>query len=470
MAYLTLTLGLALPCLLGIALLLALGWPAPRDEARGTAALRLGYGVLVGWLLLTLWMRAVSAVGAPFGWASIGAPLIVVTAALLAFAARAGRLRISDARTILIGLLHPAMGGWRRVMWTAIIAWLAWRFALLAAEIAWRPLYPWDAWTQWATKARVWYELGHIVPFVRADEWLAGVPGYYDVAPQYPATVPLLQVWTSISLGRWDDAAMNWPWLFILIALVFIVYGSLRDADITPLGVLVGSYLVASLPLIDTHVALAGYADLPMAAAYTGAALALHRWTRSRDSRDAGMALFLAFCCVLIKTPGIAWALTLLFGAWVALFPRRGMRTVLIAFAITALVLLALALNETVILGYRLNVDFEPQWRSLAEAYLLFGNWNLMWYAVIALALLGWRRLKEPRLAPLAVVIGAGLAFLFVVFGFTNAAAWVADQTTVNRATLHLAPLLVVFSVLVWHEVVGAAAPKAAQVPSRIPA
>src|SRR5512132_2580983 len=123
MAYLTLTIGLALPWLLGFALLLALDWPTPRDEARGTAALRTGYGLLVGLLLLTLWMRAVSAVGVPFGWASIGAPLMVITAALLASAARAGRLRLSDARAALIALLRPGIGGWRQVMWTAIIAW-----------------------------------------------------------------------------------------------------------------------------------------------------------------------------------------------------------------------------------------------------------------------------------------------------------------------------------------------------------
>ena len=35
--------------------------------------------------------------------------------------------------------------------------------------------------------------------------------------------------------------------------------------------------------------------------------------------------------------------------------------------------------------------------------------------------------------------------FLFVGFAFTNAGAWVEDQSTVNRATLHLAPLIVVW-------------------------
>jgi hypothetical protein len=50
----------------------------------------------------------------------------------------------------------------------------------------------------------------------------------------------------------------------------------------------------------------------------------------------------------------------------------------------------------------------------------------------------------------MTAIVGAGLAFLFFVFGFTNARAWVADQTTINRATLHLAPLIGLWAVLVF--------------------
>ena len=64
------------------------------------------------------------------------------------------------------------------------------------------------------------------------------------------------------------------------------------------------------------------------------------------------------------------------------------------------------------ILGYRLHLDFEPPWRALAEAYFLFNNWHLLWYAVVALAVIGARRLVRPPLAPLAAVVGTGLVFL----------------------------------------------------------
>jgi len=59
--------------------------------------------------------------------------------------------------------------------------------------------------------------------------------------------------------------------------------------------------------------------------------------------------------------------------------------------------------------------------------------------------------LREPTLLPLTVVTAAGLSFLFFVFAFTDAAVWMADLTTANRATLHIVPLLVYLGVLTWH-------------------
>ena len=125
--------------------------------------------------------------------------------ALFALAARRGRISLPAIRSALSALVAPPLVQWQRVLWIALIGWLLVHFALMGAEVSWRPLYPWDAWVQWATKARVWYELGHLAPFVRTDEWLAGASGaFFDASPNYPATLPLLQVWTCVAIGRWD--------------------------------------------------------------------------------------------------------------------------------------------------------------------------------------------------------------------------------------------------------------------------
>ena len=66
------------------------------------------------------------------------------------------------------------------------------------------------------------------------------------------------------------------------------------------------------------------------------------------------------------------------------------------------------------------------------------------------MALLGWRHLLTRDLAPFTITVAGGLAFLALGFGFTNAGAWVEDQSTVNRATLHLAPLIALWMIMTF--------------------
>src|SRR5207249_713728 len=238
-----------------------------------------GNGFFVGIIVLTLWMRGISALGWSLSWLSIGLPLGMLAAILLSIGLRSSVSKSVALRGGWTWLTGASLTRWQQIAWLSLLALLVSRFMLLGSEILWRPLYPWDAWTQWATKARVWYEFRHIVPFVQWPEWIATTGTFIDAAPHYPATMPLLQVWSCIAFGGWDDSAMNWPWLMILIALVCVIYGALRGAGVARVGALVGAYLVASLPLLDVHVALAGYADLAMGAFYTVAAHAFYRWS-----------------------------------------------------------------------------------------------------------------------------------------------------------------------------------------------
>ncbi len=452
MGIIGLVLGLLLMWAMGMAFVIALPRRAPLLATSGGVAWTVGSGAFAGAFLATLWMRALSLAGISFGIVAVFVPLLLFGAALAWLGLRREltglRGALGDAADMLRG---RHLLGLTRVLWLALLAWLVLRFLLLFAEVAWKPLYPWDAWTQWGTKARVWYELGRLVPFEAAEVWLASDgASYFDAAPHYPGTVPLLQVIASVALGRWDDALMNVPFWMLAVALACAVFGALRAMHFGPSGALIGAWLVASLPLTNVHVALAGYADLPLAAFLTVAVLAVLRWLDDRETGDAVLAVLLLAACPLIKVPGRIWVLTLVPGLLVAFLPRHGKKLVAAGFAAVLFALLVLAQTNPVILNYRLHLDFAPEWGALADSYFLLGNWHLLWYGAIAAALLGWRQLMSPRLAPFTMVIAAGGIFLFVVFAFTNARAWVADQTTVNRATLHLAPLVTVWMLAVF--------------------
>ncbi|HEV8502731.1 MAG TPA: hypothetical protein VGR63_14230 [Casimicrobiaceae bacterium] len=422
-------------------------WRAP-----GEAAWTKGVGFLIGAFVLTMWMRGLSAMGVAFGRTSVLLPIVALAVAALYVAQRRGALRWPAMRTALVDAVRlRELAGWRRAAFAAIVAWLALRYVLLFVDVALQPLYPWDAWIQWATKARVWFELRRIVPFVPVDQWLAAGGAYYtDAAPGYPATVPLWQVFSALVLGRFDDALMNIPWWMLSLAFTIALYGALRRLAFEPLAALCGTLIVSTIPIVNVHVALAGYADLPMAAFFTLAALALLHALDARDRGDALVALLLGLACPTIKQPGIVWLATLAVPLAVVLLPRVGIKLVLAGFGVVLCALLVLAQTSALVMGYHLHLDFAPPWNGLFESLFMLGTWNILWYGIFAAAVIGARDCLAPRIAPLTMLVATGVLFLFFVFAFTNARAWVESQTTVNRALLHLAPLLAVWAMVVF--------------------
>src|SRR5204862_6291983 len=160
---------------------------------------------------------------------------------------------------------------------------------------------------------------------------------WFYASPNYPATVPLWQLWSSVALSRWDDSLMNLPWWLVDVAFAIAVYGALRESGVATVGATIGAWLASSLPLANVHVALGGYADLPMAAYYALAALAAWHWSRERTLASALLALLFAVACMTIKTPGLVWAMTLLPGIVIALMPQRGPRVVAVGLAVALL-------------------------------------------------------------------------------------------------------------------------------------
>jgi hypothetical protein len=427
-------------------------------RADGEFAWTLGAGWLVGAFVLTLVMRGASLASIPFGRVAIGLPLLLVVLAGTGLALSSGRqAALAHWRGAGDRVVRTAIGSGlpplQRALWLALLAWIAIRFGLLLVEATTRPLYPWDAWMQWATKARVWFELKAIVPFAPFELWLpANGAVYYDAAPHYPATVPLWQAWSALLIGRWDDAHTNLAWWCTAVSICLVVYGFLRGAGGSRWLAIVGAWLAGSLPIANVHVALAGYADLPMAAYVTLATLAGWRWARLRHAEDLLLLLLCLVALPTIKNPGKAWLVLLLPGIAVAAWPRWGLRAAGVIVGAGALALLVLAQTSPAILGYRIQYAGSFPWQGLLDAYFLYANWHLLWFAAIAVALVGARSMLCADAAPLTVTLGLGLLFLLFGFSFTNASTWVDDQSTVNRATLHLAPLVVVWMLLVYRD------------------
>lgn len=403
---------------------------------------QLGYGYIIGLIAVTLLMRIMSFFEIRFGFFAISMPVL----ALIAIGWWLGR-KAPSCR-----LRFPDLSPGPRLIFRLLMLLIVFRLLTLGLELTWRPLYPWDAWAQWATKARVWFEFGRIVPFVAPQEWLSATRLVYtDSAAHYPATVPLIQVWMSYALGRWDDALMNLPWAVFSVALGLAFYGQARAFSIHPLFALVFTYLLLSLPLLNVHVALAGYADLLMAVVYGLAVMAFAQWIVTRSVAQGVLAVSLALSCPLIKNPGLVWMLTFVPALIVVFLPRWGL-WVAAALAVSAgVTLFVLAQTDPVILGYELHAAYSPVWQPLLQNYFILDNWHLLAYVFIAVVIVSLRLLFPANLQAMTVLLLTGFAFLGVVFFFTMAEAWVSDFTTVNRATLHIVPALVFYLLLLSH-------------------
>ena len=451
MEALRVALALILPWAAGAALVLAL----TRQRDRAGLAVALGYGFFAGMLITALGMLALDTAGVALEFGN-------------AVWVPAGMLAASAIAVLASGQRPPAAGPGpdltraQRAVFYALLGWIALRAAGLGVEVALNPLYAWDAWAQWVHKARVWFEHRALVPFVSADDWprLAGSGAHTVQTWHYPPGVPLVQLWMALALGRWDESVINLPWLAAYVALGLAVYGQLRAWGASALAALVLAYLVLSLPLLNTHVAWAGIADLWVAALYGLAAMAALRWARDRDWAQGVLAAAAAGGLVLMKLPGLVWALTLLPALAVALAPRSWLALGTVAAGVVAVAILALValfpeLSPLERLGERLSATVtEPRWDVLgAFGENLYGmaSWHLLWYAlpvVMVLALPGLWRSRVHLAATLLLVEAA--VFLIGVYVFTERAQWALDHTQLGRAIMHVSVFTVFYLGMLW--------------------
>ncbi len=437
----------------------------------GVWPLALGYGGLLGLLAATLLLRAQSALGLPLDWVG---PTLVLGLLALAGGWLTWRRTALDSPSTVQEIAPKADARWRQALFVLLLAWLGVRFINLALELGWRPLYPWDAWTTWAVRPRVWSELGQLMPFVDPQRWLADATGsvYTIEAWTYPRTVPLLALWPTLAHGGWNETAANLPWLGCALGLGLGFYGQARLWGASALTALVFTWLLLSLPLLNTHVALAGYADLWLAAVFGLATIAFFQWARHGDRRQGLLAVLLALACPLVKLEGAVWLLLFIPAGLAARL--GGWRLLAVAVTVAALGLgwwLAggiafdlpglgqLVLKPDLIhvpyLG-RFNLGYRGGWDPVVKNFLVLANWHLLGYLVLiaagVAAMTVVRGQAERWLWAELTFVAASLAALFVLFFLTDAQRWAEQYTSINRVVLDFVPAFLFWILTVFEQ------------------
>jgi len=420
-------------------------------------SLAVGYGLLAGLVGIPVIIRLLDSAGLSLSFGVTGSVVGGITLALLVARFRSGGSLLNRAP---VPAAPTSLARADKLLMVVFLGLIALRIATLGIELAWRPLFPFDATMHWATKSRVWFEHFELTPFVENSTWLElrGQGVYTDHHPGYPITIPLLQFWISSAIGRWDESLINLPWLFCIIALGAAFYGQAREAGAGAPTSLCFTYLLLSLPLLDSHVALAGYADLFLGACYCLAVMAFYNWSVTRRPWQAILTVFFALSCPLIKNEGFFWLLTFFPALLVVLLPGRkalGLLLFLVLASITALVEFP---RDMVVAGHsleELNLHFRPDaLRGVFDSLYVHDSWHLFAWLLTGLIVLAlW--LKPAALndcAGVAVALGAAASLFLVLFLFTGYSVGAVRFTAVGRISLHLVPALMFFCLLLFHK------------------
>lgn len=441
---------------------------ASPPRVSGRIFVALGYGAVLGMLLAAACTALSARADTANAWTHSGWWLAAVGVA----AALVALLRQRGARGRATSYLGKNVDIWKAALIALALASLVWRGGLIGSEVLLRPTYPWDAWDAWAVKSKTWFLLGHYAPFMPVDQWLraAGTEAFSGPGWAYPATLAWLQVWFASAAGSWVEPLVNLPWLVLWIGMLLGHYGQWRALGLCRTRAAIALYILGSLPLLSTHVALAGYADLWVAALFGFALLAWLRWQERRERDQLVLAVACATVLPLIKLEGMVWCLSLLamfvFGA---LRPRWRWRVAIAGVALLALFVLVgksqvlfAAIGwvrsgshvvEIPVIGNLTTSWHGEAAAGIARSLFVQANWHLLWWFVPPIVVWRWRVLRtEDALGLCGMLLLACFGLLVFLFVFTDAAHWAESYTAVNRLVMQITPAVVTLLALLLRE------------------
>lgn len=436
-----------------------------------------GQGYFIGIFFLTLIIRALSAAGFTIDyWLIAGALTLCCVVGCVYILTESSKDYQTQKHSIPIPL-------WQWACITILISLVTIRYSVLLQELLLKPLYSWDSWMNWVPKAVVWFHHETLVNYIHPQDWLKAGQQYSQYtlgnyhAWSYPPTIPIILVWNMIGAGVSDHTALFIPWMLASINLSISLYGYLRLCGSSAVAATLAVYCLLNLPYLNVHIALPGYADLWLAAAFGCALLALCEWERCRRPEYALFCAILAGFCTQLKLPGIVLGAIVYLALFRSLLDwslkrELGIYSILLLLLTSTLIIgmdttlpiigqVSLSLSKiTLPIFGEFDLAYHPIEKPIVETLLTMNNWYLLWYIAIILLPIGFLRARFLReLSSFLFALFLAILFMVIYFFFTHH-YWTAESfTTVNRWLIYLiAPTIYVSARII--RVVLAAQPK----------
>jgi len=350
-----------------------------------------------------------------------------------------------------------------------VITLLAIHFSFFLLNNLNRPIFPWDALTTWMYRAKLWAINDALLPLIFAPDWLAqtGTEGYPIYANHYPKLLSLYIASMSALTEGWNSEAASLPWSFAWLCLLLMMYGVVKvETDSVHLALAAG-FALCSLPLLNAHVALAGYADIWMALTSGCGLMMLLLWSQKKNNQTLTLALLLLTTGAQLKNEGWLWAgLAMAFILIQYLTERGRLRALLLGVPVAIGLLLALQITHVSLgplgswgvsdstidigpLGSYLLRPYNPlpnYWSALIEQ----PNFHLMLvlFLVSVISLLSRR---DKYAGAVCVMTGLILTSQIMIFGVSSFSHYAESGTAINRLLIHFLPVTIfIIAIGLW--------------------
>lgn len=436
--------------IIGLAVMAGLGWPRRSMHAAGGLALAWILGLGATTLVIMTAALATGRLYFEIFWA-----ILAASAGVLAWRRR--DLREMFTMEILPEHEPLPQGRAGRAVYFAACGLMA---AAILASIYWvmsfglsHPLTMSDALTNFAHKARLWFDTRQLMPELLKD------PEYLMYKRRYPAVIPLTEAVWSFIFGDWDGVRLKFIFITSWVAIGGLIFALL----IRRTGLLAGLLGAAFWMTLPFHLTfpwggpIDGFADLTYALALVAGVAIAAMYDRERGGAFALLAGLAAAGAMLVKQEGvIAWGLLFLYFLW----RRAKWRDLAI---IAGVMVFVMALNKLTVRGLpdhfegdlSFNIGLSELLGRIAQVpglllaeFKTTRDWGTAFWLVMGAFLIfrtarvHWRRLISLELFMFAAILGIYMTILmFTARDFHNNFDW-----AFQRLFIHIVPLLCVIA------------------------
>jgi hypothetical protein len=327
------------------------------------------------------------------------------------------------------------------------------------------PLTPWDAWSAWVAKSKIWYAFGLDQLIVNQADWFEISGSLMNHTAHYPDGLSLIYFFNTGFFG-WNEPALNAIYPAMFIAFLLLFYGHLKILTDKKHAIVALAILV-TLPLINVHIVMAGYADIWVAVLLFTVVLNLQNYILDKELSSLIVASFFMLLLIMFKLEAMIWVLIVVMSCSLSVVEKSKRRlayliisSLLILWYLIGGIQINLPFGELIIAPHLIALpgldpiplNFISTMPAWFEAMFLSENWNLLWYS---LPVVIWMQLKisNKQLLTLPIIFHVlSLIFVFILFNMTVASSFANSFTSINRIIMHLVPIYIYFLILVVYQ------------------